>query len=84
MTVYGLLLIASLFALALVPTAHVYAASKYGIVLMQGHDGLFARQLQSLLRALRTWTFEGFADAGSTGLPSFGLLSNRGEELFLS
>jgi hypothetical protein len=39
---------------------------------------------QSLLRALRTWTFEGFADAGSTGLPSFGLLSNRGEELFLS
>ena len=33
---------------------------------------------QSLLRALRTWTLEGFADAGSTGLPSFGLLRNRG------
>ena len=33
------------FALAPVPTAHVYSASYYGIVLMQGHDGLFARRL---------------------------------------
>ena len=33
---------------------------------------------QSLLRALRTWTLEGFADAGSTGLPLLGLLRNRG------
>ena len=32
-------------ALAPVPTAHVYSASKYGIVSMQGHDGLFARRL---------------------------------------
>ena len=39
---------------------------------------------RSLFRAFRTWTFEGFADAGSTGLPSFRLLRNRGEELFLS
>jgi len=45
MTVYGLLLIASPFALAPAPTAHVYSASKYSIVSMQGHDGLFARQL---------------------------------------
>jgi len=30
---------------------------------------------QSLLRALRTWTLEGFADAGSTGLPLLGLAS---------
>ena len=43
--VYGLLLIASPVALAPVPTAHVYSASKYGIVSMQGHDGLFARRL---------------------------------------
>ncbi|MNN21876.1 hypothetical protein D3C81_1352120 [compost metagenome] len=33
---------------------------------------------QSLLRALRTWTLEVFADAGSTGLPLLGLLRNRG------
>ena len=33
---------------------------------------------QSLLRAFRTWTLEGFADAGSTDLPSFRLLRNRG------
>ena len=33
------------FALAPVPTAHVYSASYCGIVLMQGHDGLFARRL---------------------------------------
>jgi hypothetical protein len=33
---------------------------------------------QSLLRALRTWTLKGFADAGSTGLPLLGLLRNRG------
>jgi hypothetical protein len=33
---------------------------------------------RSLFRAFRTWTFEGFADAGSTGLPSFRLLCNRG------
>lgn len=33
---------------------------------------------QSLFRASRTWTFEGFASAGSTGLPSFRLLRNRG------
>lgn len=45
MTVYGLLLIASPLALAPVPTAHVYSASGYSIVSMQGHDGLFARQL---------------------------------------
>jgi hypothetical protein len=37
---------------------------------------------QSLLRASRTWTLEGFADAGSTGLPSFGLLRNRGRQFF--
>jgi len=35
---------------------------------------------QSLLRALRTWTLEGFADAGSTGLPLLRLLRNRGVE----
>jgi hypothetical protein len=45
MSVYGLLLIASPVALAPVPTAPVYSASKYGIVSMQGHDGLFARRL---------------------------------------
>lgn len=39
---------------------------------------------QSLLRALRTWTFEGFTDAGSTGLPSFGLLSNLGRRFVYS
>ena len=44
-SVYGLLLIASPFSLAPAPTAHVYSASKYSIVSMQGHDGLFARQL---------------------------------------
>jgi hypothetical protein len=33
---------------------------------------------RSLFRAFRTWTFEGFVDAGSTGLPSFRLLRNRG------
>lgn len=32
-------------ALAPVPTAHAYSASYYGIVSMQGHDGLFARRL---------------------------------------
>lgn len=37
---------------------------------------------QSLLRALRTWTLEGFADAGSTGLPLLGLLRNRGVRCF--
>jgi hypothetical protein len=31
------------FALAPVPTAHVYSASNFGIASMQGHDGLFAR-----------------------------------------
>jgi hypothetical protein len=39
---------------------------------------------QSLLRALRTWTFEGFSDAGSTGLPSFGLRSNLGRWIVYS
>ena len=33
------------FALAPVPTAHVYSAFYCGIVSMQGHDGLFARRL---------------------------------------
>ncbi|EPJ76130.1 hypothetical protein CFT9_27341 [Pseudomonas sp. CFT9] len=33
------------FALAPVPTAHVYSASDFGIDSMQGHDGLFARRL---------------------------------------
>lgn len=37
---------------------------------------------QSLLRALCTWTLEGFADAGSTGLPLLGLLRNRGVGCF--
>jgi hypothetical protein len=32
------------FALAPVPTAHVYSASDFGIYSMQGHDGLFARR----------------------------------------
>jgi hypothetical protein len=31
-----------------------------------------------LFRAFRTQTLEGFADAGSTGLPSLRLLRNRG------
>jgi hypothetical protein len=39
---------------------------------------------QSLLRALRTWTLEGFANAGSTGLPSFGLLRNLGRRFVYS
>ena len=30
------------FALAPLPTAHVYSASYYGIVSMQGYGGLFA------------------------------------------
>jgi len=33
------------FALAPVPTAHVYSASDLGIAPMPGHDGLFARWL---------------------------------------
>ena len=33
------------FALAPVPTAHVYSASDFGIDSMQGLDGLFARRL---------------------------------------
>jgi hypothetical protein len=32
---------------------------------------------QSLSRAFRIWSFAGFAGAGSTCLPSFGLLCNR-------
>ncbi|WP_309676176.1 hypothetical protein, partial [Pseudomonas sp.] len=32
------------FALAPVPTAHVYSASDFGIDSMLGHDGLFARR----------------------------------------
>ena len=39
---------------------------------------------QLLLRTLRTWSFEGFADAGSTGLLLFGLLRNRGMRVLLS
>jgi hypothetical protein len=39
---------------------------------------------QSLLRALRTWTLEDFANAGSTGLPSFGLLRNLGRRFVYS
>ena len=66
------------FALAPVPTAHVYSASYCGIVLMQGHDGLFARRLPIAIRTLRTWTLKGFAGTGSTGLPLLGLLRNRG------
>ena len=38
---------------------------------------------QLLLRTLRTWSFEGFADAGSTGLPLLGLLRNRGVGVIL-
>ncbi|EXF94975.1 hypothetical protein HK44_022510 [Pseudomonas fluorescens HK44] len=33
---------------------------------------------QSFRRAFRTWMLEGFTNAGSTGLPSFGLRRNRG------
>jgi hypothetical protein len=32
---------------------------------------------QSLFRAFRAWTFKGFADAGPTCSPSFGMLRNR-------
>lgn len=37
------------FALAPVPTAHVYSASDFGIDSMQGHDGLRAFEVNSLL-----------------------------------
>ena len=36
---------------------------------------------QSLCRASRTWTYAGSAGAGSTCLPSFGLLGNAAEIL---
>ena len=42
---------------------------------MLGHDGLFARQFPLLFRASRIWTFAGSTGAGSTCLPSFGLLA---------
>ena len=71
------------FALAPVPTAHVYSASDFSIDSMQGHDGYSRVGSQLLLCALRTWSLEGFANAGSTGLPLFGLLRNRGVEVLL-
>jgi len=48
------------FALAPVPTAHVYSASDFGIDSMQGHDGLFARRLpiaSTCFTHLDTWGF---------------------------
>gem|GEM_PF-4136720 len=66
------------FALAPVPTAHVYSASDICIVSMRAMMGYSRAGSQSLFRASRTWTFEGFSSAGSTGLPSFRLLRNRG------
>jgi len=69
------------FALAPVPTAHVYSASDYGIVSMRAMMGYSRAGSQSLFRAFRTWTLEGFSSAGSTGLPSFRLLRNRGLRL---
>lgn len=46
------------FALAPVPTAHVYSASDFGIDSMQAMMGYSRVGSQSLLRALRTWTLE--------------------------
>src|SRR3990167_8720225 len=66
------------FPLAPVPTAHVYSAFDICIVSMRAMMGYSRAGSQSLLRASRTWTFEGFSSAGSTGLPSFRLLRNRG------
>lgn len=59
-SVYGLLLIASPVALAPVPTARVYSASKYGIVSMQGHDALFARRLSIAFSCFSHLDIRGF------------------------
>jgi predicted 3-demethylubiquinone-9 3-methyltransferase (glyoxalase superfamily) len=61
-------------------TAHVYSASACHIdQSMLGLDGLFARWLPIAFTCMgSTWTLEGFANAGSTGSPSYGLLRNRG------
>lgn len=45
---------------------------------MLGHDGLFARWFPIVPSCFSHLDAEGFTNAGSTGLPSFGLLRNRG------
>ncbi|MGH6631285.1 MAG: hypothetical protein ACREB3_16275, partial [Burkholderiales bacterium] len=50
------------------------AASIYRCRAMMGYS---RARSQLLFRAFRTWSFSGSAGAGSTCLPSFGLLSNR-------
>jgi hypothetical protein len=66
------------FALAPVPTAHVYSASDICIVSMRAMMGYSRARSQSLFCVFRAWTLEGFSSAGSTGLPSFRLLRNHG------
>jgi len=48
---------------------------------MLGHDGLFARWFPIVSPCFSHLDAEGFTNAGSTGLPSFGLLRNRGLEM---
>lgn len=48
---------------------------------MLGHDGLFARWFPIVSPCFSHLDAEGFTNAGSTVLPSFGLLRNRGLEM---
>ncbi|MBZ6462090.1 MULTISPECIES: hypothetical protein [Pseudomonas] len=75
--VYGLLLVTNLLCFGARADC-TYSASYYGIVLMQGHDGLFARRLPIAFTCFTHLDIKGFADAGSTGLPLLELLRNRG------
>jgi len=82
MSVYGLLLVASLLYFG----ARADCTRIFGLLLRHRFDagpGYSRVSSQSLLRALRTWSLEGFANAGSTGLPLFGLLRNRGVDVLL-
>ena len=79
MSVYGLLLVCKHSVYwRFGTTAYVYPASTISIdQSIRAIMGYSRASSQSLCRALSTWTFSGFAGAGSTCSPSYSLLCNR-------
>ena len=84
MSVYGLLLFASTLFFGdeirlLTYIRSLFRASQHATLM-----GFRAPAPNCCLVLLRTWTFTGFADAGSTCSPSFRMLRNRGWKASLS
>ncbi len=83
-SVYGLLLFASTLFFGVEVRLLTYIRSLFRASQHATLMGFRAPAPYCFIVLLRTWTFTGFADAGSTCSPSFRMLRNRGWKVSLS